>query len=242
MKRIYNKALLKFLEIPVMERPNLDDDKYFGPSNGQTKVIERTFNLFKAATDTEAYNTWLSSQPSVLPEHKDCWEDGQQYEEGVDLEVKLQWLPYKQDDPQNGKWFDCQIQGDEKGLNKAGYKTRWIALPIQKDTKPDTKQGEVSGGIELIINERKRQIEKEGWTAEHDSQHSWGSLAIAAACYALHHTDASVKNPHTTNLNGWPWEQMWWKPKDSIRNLVRAGALIAAEIDRLLRKNRRTSE
>jgi hypothetical protein len=31
----------------------------------------------------------------------------------------------------------------------------------------------------------------------------------------------------------WPWSFEWWKPKDRIRNLVRAGALIAAEIDRL---------
>ena len=33
----------------------------------------------------------------------------------------------------------------------------------------------------------------------------------------------------------WPWSDKWWKPKDKIRDLVRAGALIAAEIDRLQR-------
>lgn len=89
-------------------------------------------------------------------------------------------------------------------------------------------------GIELIAAERQRQVEKEGWTPEHDAEHTWGELAIAAACYALHHTDGKVNNPHTTNLNGWPWADMWWKPsEDKIKNLVRAGALIAAEIDRL---------
>lgn len=35
----------------------------------------------------------------------------------------------------------------------------------------------------------------------------------------------------------WPWHSSWWKPSDDpIRNLVKAGALIAAEIDRLQRQ------
>jgi hypothetical protein len=35
---------------------------------------------------------------------------------------------------------------------------------------------------------------------------------------------------------GWPWDEKWWKPSTNpIRNLVKAGALIAAEIDRLQR-------
>jgi hypothetical protein len=90
-------------------------------------------------------------------------------------------------------------------------------------------------GIELIAAERNRQISKEGWTTTHDDEHKWGELAIAASCYALNHTDASVNNLHTTNLDGWPWDRMWWKPKSPIKDLVRAGALICAEIDRMLR-------
>lgn len=46
--------------------------------------------------------------------------------------------------------------------------------------------------------------------------------------------DGSVKMP-----DGWPFGQDWWKPSnDPIRNLVKAGALIAAEIDRLHRINK----
>jgi hypothetical protein len=93
----------------------------------------------------------------------------------------------------------------------------------------------VGNSIELIAAERNRQISKEGWTATHDDEHKWGELAIAASCYALHHTDASVNNPQTTNLDGWPWDREWWKPKNPIKDLVRAGALICAEIDRMLR-------
>ena len=39
-------------------------------------------------------------------------------------------------------------------------------------------------GIELIADERKRQIEVEGWTAEHDAEHYESELAYAAAVYA----------------------------------------------------------
>jgi hypothetical protein len=82
-----------------------------------------------------------------------------------------------------------------------------------------------SQGVELIKAERQRQVKVEGWTPEHDAKHTEGELATAAACYALGELD-----------NTWPWEAHWWKPKDRISNLVRAGALIAAEIDRLLAK------
>jgi hypothetical protein len=87
-------------------------------------------------------------------------------------------------------------------------------------------------GAELISEERNRQIGKEGWSAEHDDMHCEGELALAAACYACVSTDVSALQWPAI----WPWEWEWWKPSsDSIRNLVKAGALIAAEIDRLNR-------
>lgn len=85
-----------------------------------------------------------------------------------------------------------------------------------------------SKGAEMIAAERQRQIEEEGWTPEHDAQHTNGELADAAAAYALTDQWDNIKH------NVWPWAPQWWKPKDRIRDLVRAGALIAAEIDRLL--------
>lgn len=87
-------------------------------------------------------------------------------------------------------------------------------------------------GIELIAEERARQISAEGWTPEHDDEHARGELAVAGACYAMRaaHADTGHNPP-----GPWPWDQSWWKPRDPMRNLVRAGALIAAEIDRLQR-------
>ncbi len=84
-------------------------------------------------------------------------------------------------------------------------------------------------GIELIAKERKRQIEKEGWTAQHDARHIRGELALAAIAYIWHRWSNDKLILHMY----WPWDETWWKPKDTISNLVKAGALIAAEIDRL---------
>lgn len=80
-----------------------------------------------------------------------------------------------------------------------------------------------------IANERFRQVEDEGWTADHDDRHEEGSLAQAALCYVY----ASVFDPGDFPLRYWPWDTNWWKPSNSRRNLVKAGALIAAEIERL---------
>jgi hypothetical protein len=88
-------------------------------------------------------------------------------------------------------------------------------------------------GGDLIIDERERQMAVEGWTPEHDDSYTDGALRDAAICYAL------VCDPRTevrTSGPIWPWDDAWWKPSDDpIRNLVKSGALIAAEIDRLQR-------
>jgi len=87
----------------------------------------------------------------------------------------------------------------------------------------------MKSGVELITAERERQISEEGWTAEHDASHSDGELGMAAICYVLGRGNATIEGTYV-----WPWENRWWKPsRDPVRNLVKAGALIAAEIDRL---------
>lgn len=113
-------------------------------------------------------------------------------------------------------------------------------------------------GIELIKAERKRQIEKEGWTPDHDDEHGDGSLALVAALYAA---PVRLYERLTYALgvefhDPWPesWDPVWDKrteygddssngvpdpetytPEERLDLLVKAGALIAAEIDRLQR-------
>ena len=112
-----------------------------------------------------------------------------------------------------------------------------------------------------VLAERQRQIDPEGWTPEHDDQHTTGELAEAGACYA--HTaamwayvaqqealpeearDIDLEEIPPTNKwsapDGddesmdlrWPWDMKWWKPCPGRRMLVKAGALILAEIERM---------
>lgn len=92
-------------------------------------------------------------------------------------------------------------------------------------------------GIQLISEERKRQIEVEGWTPEHDSKHNTGDLAHASAAYALAELyRRSTKEGFDNTPDSWPFSKEWWKPspENRIKELQKAGALIAAEIDRLL--------
>ena len=87
-------------------------------------------------------------------------------------------------------------------------------------------------GVELIAAERERQVAVEGWTPEHDDAHGDRALAKAAGVYAM-------------PFNGSWKETLWPFPEPfkhaertvagRIRELSKAGALVAAEIDRLQR-------
>lgn len=87
----------------------------------------------------------------------------------------------------------------------------------------------------LIRDERQRQISAEGWTAEHDDEHDDGSLLHVAVFYYRHAIGEYLAMRDDGAPLGWPWDKYWWKPKRSVRNLVRAGALCMAERDRLWR-------
>ena len=101
-----------------------------------------------------------------------------------------------------------------------------------------------------VLAERARQVDAEGWTVAHDDSHSDRSMALAAACYAMfasvsYAQRASTDLPASLSTTGgpltgwsaflrlWPWDRKWWKPKSHRADLVRAGALIIAEIERL---------
>lgn len=93
-----------------------------------------------------------------------------------------------------------------------------------------------------VLAERKRQVEEEGWTPGHDDQHRDGSMALAAAVYALigssdgRHRGDNEQTPSITEIL-WPWDWSWFKPKSRRCNLIRAAALLLAEIERLDRRH-----
>lgn len=74
-------------------------------------------------------------------------------------------------------------------------------------------------GVERIAAERERQIAR--WGTENDLGYTDGQLAAAAMAYL---DDSAFL---------WPWDASTFKPGEYTRNLEKAGALIAAELDRL---------
>jgi hypothetical protein len=95
--------------------------------------------------------------------------------------------------------------------------------------------------IEDVAKERQRQQLIEGWTTKHDDQYQFNELATAGGLYALNAHDISpahFKSPPAQ----WPWNSDWWKPKSPRQDLVRAAALIIAEIERIDRATNQNGE
>lgn len=81
-----------------------------------------------------------------------------------------------------------------------------------------------------VLAERQRQQSAEGWTTEHDDDHSCGEMALAASSYAQYAHRKPIAPAIPFN---WPWEPEWFKQQGPRRDLVKAGALILAEIERI---------
>ncbi|WP_319568357.1 hypothetical protein [Cohaesibacter marisflavi] len=108
--------------------------------------------------------------------------------------------------------------------------------PSGFDLPPDVVRSvtfQTPAGSLAIVSERLRQIEAEGWTAAHDDEYDNFELVWAGITYAHHASIRNDRERDRTRPSGWPWADSWWKPEDRRRDLVKAGALIAAEIDRL---------
>lgn len=95
--------------------------------------------------------------------------------------------------------------------------------------------------IAEIGDERLRQIQSEGYDIEHDNAHDESDLARAASVYALYASmpqlDRDFAMAHGPRLYGsehiWPWNAQHFKLTNPRRDLVKAAALIVAEIERL---------
>lgn len=99
------------------------------------------------------------------------------------------------------------------------------------------------GAFELIVQERIRQQTQKSYTPAHDDEHTEGQLALLAAAYAVTSRGRTgelyslIYLENSLKIFGWPF-----KPKAPIQDLVRAGALILAELERRLRIERKGVE
>jgi len=145
-----------------------------------------------------------------------------------------------QDDIEASKSDLCE---DVRRATDYGVETSKIALQWRRERDearaalPARAPDGWSAAAGDVFAERRRQVSVEGWTPEHDDEHDDGSLALAAACYAQGgHLPSRFTADGAMVPSLWPqsWHPQWWKPStDRRRDLVKAGALILAEIERL---------
>lgn len=150
-----------------------------------------------------------------------------------------------------------EVDGRDTGTNvsivdECGQAAKVIGELVEALEKAQAKNALVAGGIEAaaklheriaelesrtvstaasdVLAERQRQVTAEGWMPGHDDEYEHGELADAAGCYALSSElfDCAGEPPRP-----WTWPDEWWKPTNRRRDLVKAGALILAEIERL---------
>lgn len=90
----------------------------------------------------------------------------------------------------------------------------------------------LSKGTCDVLAERARHTTALNWSAEHDLGYKNHELVKAAMSYAdpLAATPEHKETPPKANL--WPWELKWWRPSSYRRNLIKAIALLLAELDR----------
>jgi hypothetical protein len=118
------------------------------------------------------------------------------------------------------------VRGPQDALR--GLLARAVASATAPQAEPRASQGAA-----MIAAERERQVSVESWSAEHDDVYVSGSLVRAAVAYLMQAIGGDQSGEQIRRW--WPWSFDFWKPKSALCDLVRAGALIAAEIDRRLR-------
>lgn len=129
---------------------------------------------------------------------------------------------------QDGRWIVEETE--EELLQYEGDAILQVWALTDSSAAPHPVSGEQTDAARDVLAERERQISKEGWTPDHDDRNGSCEMAAAAATYAV------CTEPEQLQVCGavaWPWRRGWWKPTTYRQNLVKAGALILAEIERL---------
>jgi len=111
------------------------------------------------------------------------------------------------------------------------------------DSNNEEKSIVVTKAITDILDERERQKSQEGYKNEHDDLYEQNELSRAAGSYANYAANCSSLHESHPSLyqrqvapDNWPFDKVYWKPKSPRQDLVRAAALLIAEIERIDRK------
>lgn len=141
------------------------------------------------------------------------------------------------------------LEYHSKEGNKVQTIIHGVTLSALRELQERRKADSVTAAGTDVLAERQRQITAEGWTPERDDRYKNTELAFAASCYAFHAAAASwdleddgIPYDSHPAPKQWPWDPAWWKPTDPRRDLVKAGALILAEIERIDRARSKSHE
>lgn len=111
--------------------------------------------------------------------------------------------------------FDQQIAADKAAARPP------VALP--------ENFGELSRAALDVLFERERQVIDKGYTGERDDAYTSYELPRAAGCYAMN----AGGIPRHRSIMYWPFEPAAFKPKGYRADLIKAAALLLAEIERI---------
>ncbi|CUX23649.1 hypothetical protein AGR6A_Cc150138 [Agrobacterium sp. NCPPB 925] len=210
---------------PVEFMPH-PQDKRFSGSAGAVGCTEKLYEGDEIASLRDRLNETARERDHFYNQFRTAWAalTPQSENEKRGFERVLAILHSKQKDAvEEGNGFGPNWSARNKAFKECAEMLR-LALSAQVQDVVG------SPAIKAIAAERARQIEKEGWSPEHDDKYTNGELLEAAACYALHNSGELDDAP-----GAWPWSRDFWKPTSRQRDLEKAGALIAAELDRVMR-------
>lgn len=130
-------------------------------------------------------------------------------------------------------WCSVKLSAAEKRIAEHNFENRLLAnadrdIKALRQRIAELEARAFNPAILDVIAERQRQQSVEGWTPENDDQYGKSQLLWASSCYLL-----NTIQPFNRIPMDWPWDSSWWKPTNSRRDLVKAGALILAEIERI---------
>ena len=204
------------------------------------EIAKRDEELAAPVGEREAFEAWLGIKPCgaahdlavmAFKARAACQRQSDWQASGADYDHAIHC------NPDANAWADLFVSTFPALTDKHELMLGWFAnamMAMHDFLKSQQRQsGVVTDAVRAVLAERQRQISAEGWTPEHDDEHGSGQLADAAACYAL----SASGMPFELWQAFWPWDGAWLKAGEGRRSLVKAGALILAEIERLDRLN-----
>ncbi|HCM6827936.1 hypothetical protein [Klebsiella quasipneumoniae] len=168
-----------------------------------------------------------------------AYAEGEIYDEQLYFMLQAMWMAWKAAGAELVEALEKAQAENTTGV--AGMAESYeTTISMLRSRIAELESRTVTAAAADVLAERQRQVTAEGWSPKHDDQYKNTELAFAASCYAFHAAAASWDLedngiPYDSHPvpKQWPWDPSWWRPTDARRDLVKAGALILAEIERL---------